>query len=227
MDSQNGPRTQEKPTQISESGGSLLVVGTVPENRFAQVIKWALRQADTASRKQIIVTTMGDEPEIDAYLPSDGGIKPPGEAQIIHITEQKEVNPIGTDSTDEQIPIEVIDSGKIDLIGQKILHTVESFEANNGELDPAELMVSFQKLSDLIDIHGQEGVFRLVHLLNHLFKERSAIALYHLPVERESGVVRQFEPLFDYVIDLRLENGNLEGRFPLRKGEETSQWVSL
>lgn len=227
MDSQNDQNPGETDTDGTDLKGSLLVVGTVPDIRFGEVIQWVLGKSDTPARKRVIVTSSGVNLHIESHLASTLEAQPPEDTQIISLRGKEETSPAEKDFTGHSIPTREIDAHKIDALGQEILQTVESFEAEHGELEPGELVVSFQQLSDLIDIHGQEAVFQLVHLLNHLFEERSGIALYHLPVERESGVVRQFEPLFDEVIELRLQNGDLEGRFSLGETDGSSEWVEL
>lgn len=86
MDSQNGQGPGEHHTDIADMEGSLLVVGTVPDDRFGGVIQWVLGQSETPTRNHIIVTTSGVDPDVESHLASAVEPQRPESYRIIYLT---------------------------------------------------------------------------------------------------------------------------------------------
>lgn len=213
---------------LKESGSSLLVVGTVPDEAFGRVTESLLGDPTEGPRRRLFVTTEDSIPDIRARIPDTSVLSTRQGVRAITISETaRSAAAASSGAGTDAIPITRVDADEIDGLAQEILDKIDEFDRLAAGLQPAELRVSVQPLSTLIDTHGQEAVFRMVHLLNHIVREKKGMAHYHLPVERESGVVKMFSPLFDAIIELRLSGGTLQQRWHLQDPEITSDWVEV
>lgn len=228
METQGPTQFEHALTELKEEGSSLLVVGTVPDQLFGEVTDSLLGDPNSGPRRRLFVTTEDKVADIRSRIPEHSILPPRQGVRVITISETaRSTAATASGSGNDAIPISQVAADEIDTLAQDILENIDEFDRLAAGLEPAELRVSIEPLTTLIDTHGQEAVFRMVHLLNHIVREKHGMAHYHLPVERESGVVRMFAPLFDAIIELRLKDDRLQQRWHLQDPEITSDWVEV
>lgn len=227
MDSQGQTRFDRALEDLDRAGSSLLVVGTVPDDRFSEVSASLLGDPSAGPRRQLFVTTEDGVNQVRSRLPDQSVIPTRQGVRVIAISDMNRSSIRVESSGSEPLPTNRVDGDDIDGLAQTILQTIEEFDRLAAGLQPSELRVSVAPLASLIDRHGQETVFRMIHVLNHLIREKEGMAHFHLPVQRESGIVRMFQSLFDAVIELRLQQGRLEQRWHLQDPETSSDWLPV
>ncbi len=227
MASQGQTRIGQALDELKEAGSSLLIVGTVPEERFGEMSETLLGDPAAGPRRRLFVTTDGRVEEVKERLPEQPLIPNRQGVRVIEISET--VRGSVTVEPDSHVPLPStrLDVMDIDGLAQTILETIDEFDRLAAGLQPSELRMSVAPLARLIDSHGQEPVFRMIHVLNHIVREKDGIAHYHLPVQRESGLVRMLRSLFDAVIELRLQKGQLQQRWHLQDPGTSSDWLPI
>lgn len=227
MDTKGPSQFDRALSELKESGSSLLVVGTVPDRMFGEVRESLLGDPSGGPHRRLFVTLEDKVSAIEDQLPASSVLPPEQSVRVISLADTaRSAAATGVPPTGS-IPLRRVGVEEIDALAQEIMESIDEFERYAGGLEPAELRVSFEPLPTLIDAHGQEAVFRMTHLLNHIVRENDGMAHYHLPVERESGVVKMFSPLFDAVIELRMTERGLEQRWHLEDQELTSEWIPV
>lgn len=227
METQGPSQFDRTLTELKENGSSLLVVGTVPDEKFGEVTESLLGDPASGPRRRLFVTMEDKVSDIRARLPDTSLLPVRQSVRVITISDTARSTAATSGTGNDTIQIQRVATEEIDTLAQSILEKIDEFDRLAAGLEPAELRVSVEPLTTLIDAHGQEAVFRMVHLLNHIVREKKGMAHYHLPVERESGVVRMFAPLFDALIELRLKDDSLQQRWHLQDPEITSDWVEV
>lgn len=227
METHGSSRFTQALSELKEEGSALLVVGTVPDEKFGEVTSALLGHADGGPRRRLFVTTEDKVQEIRSRIP-DADVLPVSQSvRVVALGDVARSTAATQGSGNNTIKIDRIDIDEFDSLAETILSKIEEFEQLAAGFEPAELRVSVDSLTTLIDAHGREPVFRMLHLLNHIIREKQGMAHYHLPVEHGSGIVRMFSPLFDAVIELRLKDDQLEQRWHLQDPEITSDWVEV
>jgi hypothetical protein len=118
-----------------------------------------------------------------------------------------------------------IDEG-LDELGVAISRSIAEFEAASDGLAPAELRVAFDCLPSLTERLDDEPLFRFLHLLNAQVRSVDGMIHVWLPQPRTARLVRLFEPLFDAVVELRV-NGMLTQRWEFRDSDVSSDWFGF
>ncbi|MFB6266024.1 MAG: hypothetical protein ABEI31_00065 [Halodesulfurarchaeum sp.] len=212
---------------LKAEGSALLVVGTVPQEKFGAVTTHLLGDQEGGPRRRLFVTTNDRLDEIRARLPEPPGLPLRQSTRVITITERERSAAAPPIADSAELPTEQVSKGELSALSERILQTIDEFERLAGSLEPAELRVSVDSLTPILDAHDEEDVFRMVHLLNHLVRKKSGMIHYHLPVERESATVRMFAPLFDAVVELRMQDGALQQRWHLQDSDISSEWLPV
>ncbi len=134
--------------------------------------------------------------------------------------------------TDDRTAGELADDDRLarishlDALAAAFLETVDEFEADS-PLDPSELRVCVDSVSELLDAYDTENVFRLLHAMTTRIRRSRGMGHFHLPIDPTDEAVRLYEPLFDAVITLRTNGERVEHRWNLRDRERKSGWISL
>ena len=227
MDTHGSSRFAQALSELKEEGSALLVVGTVPDEKFGEATRSLLGHADGGTRRRLFVTTEDKVPDIRSRIP-DADLLPVSESvRVLALGDIARSSAATAGTGNETVQIERIGTDELDTVAETMLEKIDEFERLAAGFEPAELRVSVDSLTTLIDAHGREAVFRMLHLLNHIIREKKGMAHYHLPVEHGSGIVRMFSPLFDAVIELRLKDDELQQRWHLQDPEITSDWVQV
>ena len=117
--------------------------------------------------------------------------------------------------------------GDLRDLGTAVEEIVESFEANAGDLSPAELRLCFDSVTPLVAGNDYRDVRRFLLGLTETVERVDGMAHYHLPADYDSETVETLEPLFDAVVEVRRDEGELEQRWHLRDPDITTDWLPL
>ncbi|MFB6153407.1 MAG: hypothetical protein ABEJ27_04060 [Halodesulfurarchaeum sp.] len=214
-------------SSLKDEGSALLVVGTVPQEKFGEMTTQLLGDEEGGPRRRLFVTTHGRLDEIRERLPDPAELPLRQSTRVITITERERSAVAQPMADSVELPTEEVSRGELSALSERILQTIDEFERLAGSLSSAELRVSVDSLTAILDAHEQEDVFRMVHLLNHLVRKKSGMIHYHLPVERGNATVRLFAPLFDAVVELRMQEGVLQQRWHLQDSDVSSEWLPV
>ncbi len=122
--------------------------------------------------------------------------------------------------------IEYVD-GTITDLGVAVSTVIDEFDREADGLEPAELRLAFDALPALLAEYDIERVFRFVHVLTNHIKRARGMGHFWLPKDRSSETVRTLAPLFDAVIELRIEGDTLKQRWHFRDLDMSSEWLPI
>ncbi|WP_290818884.1 hypothetical protein [Halovivax sp.] len=120
----------------------------------------------------------------------------------------------------------VIETEMLGVTGAKFVGTLDEFDEES-DLAPSELRVCVDSVSDLVQSHDAENVFRLLHVMTTRIRRSRGMGHFHFPIDREEEAARLFEPLFDAVVELRSGSEGPEHRWHLRDRDADTDWISL
>ncbi|MGM0604466.1 MAG: DUF7504 family protein [Halobacteriota archaeon] len=130
--------------------------------------------------------------------------------------------------TEPSIPDEAIEStDSLAELGIEISAQIERLDDEHGGLPPAALRVCVDSLAPLFERHGDETVFRFLHLLNARIRTVNGMGHVHVPVDRDSEYVRLIEPLFDATIEVRQDDHAVLQRWHLRESGLSTDWLHV
>lgn len=222
---------------LKKRGSALLVVGAVPEDAYHTASRAMLGDGGaTPPRRRLLVTPGAHGHDVVSRLRRTGPVAPETAHVVACADGARSVSSASADSVGTPgatpSPTAGIDAttthvdGGIGELGEAISRAVDSFVAVSGGLDPAELRVAFDCLPSLVERFGEETLFRFLHLLTAQIRSVSGMVHVWLPQPRTARLVRLFEPLFDAVVELRV-NGLLTQRWEFRDSDVTSDWFEF
>lgn len=95
------------------------------------------------------------------------------------------------------------------------------------EVEPGELRLAFDPLEDLLERSELEPVFRLCHVLGNRIRAYGGISHVRLQRPSDDRAVRTLAPLFDGIVELRLDGDRLQHRWQLRDSGCESSWLDM
>lgn len=208
---------------LKEEGSSLLVAGAVPDDKHSQVSRQLLGDPSTGPRTNLLVLTEDRLDGIDARLPHGVDLDGPGGPQIIQVTKSDRSATAAAGPNGAVTPIDRVPADSLDELATTIYETVADLE----DMEPAELRVAIDSLTPLLHLHGEEKVFKVLHLLIHTLKRRQAMTHVHLPVDPDTKQVRLLRPLFDVLVELRWTNSHVQQRWHVSDGDLVTDWLEL
>ncbi len=220
-------RFEDALSTLKETGSALLVVGTVPDETFLRVTSQLLGEGSEKPRRRLIVTTEEKLHSLKNRLPESPYLTPAQSTRIVTLSEPERSAAVASTDESMDFPVESVSKEDLSGLSRRVLVNIEEFERVGGSFQPAELRLSIDSLTALLRANGQEQVFRMVHPLNNVVREKRGMAHYHLPVDRESATARTFAPLFDAIIDLRVHDGDLQQQWHLQEPDLTSEWLPV
>lgn len=119
------------------------------------------------------------------------------------------------------------DDRSLSTLGSNVVGRIEALRSRQGSFDPGELRLCFDSLGPLFVDHDPEGLFRLLHVVTASVRRYDGIGHYHLRVGRDSDHVHLIEPLFDALIEVRVNEGVAEQRWHLLGPDVSSEWLLL
>lgn len=92
--------------------------------------------------------------------------------------------------------------------------------------DPGEIRVCVDSIGQLFDLHDPGEVVTFCYAAAALVEDVKGIGHFHLPVDPDDGRVAALEPIFDLVVELRLQEGVAQQRWRTRDGT-TTDWLPV
>ena len=222
---------------LKERGSALLVVGAVPDEMYVRASTQMLGDPRaTPPRRRLLASPTGNrEREVDR-LERTGPLSYEWARLVNYATECRSAAAVRSPAAESgshpssnssmELETTFVD-GPVAELGSAISNAIEDFDRAAGGLEPAELRVAFDCLPVILSEYDEETAFRFSHVLATQVRSFRGMGHLWLPKERDAGVVRTLEPLFDAVIELRLEDSRLMQRWHIRDAPLVSDWLAL
>ena len=75
--------------------------------------------------------------------------------------------------------------------------------------------------------YDPETVFRFVHIATNQIRGRTGMGHFRLPRDVDERPVRTYAPLFDAIIELRVDVGDLQQRWHFVEESFVSEWLTV
>jgi hypothetical protein len=218
---------------LKEQGSALLVVGSVPEEMFAEASATMLGDptADPPRRRLVVTSESGRERGL-RRLRETGPLS--SEYARLVTRGERARSAAATSSgpgtaggeTGPAPRTHAID-GPLHEVGATVAEVIEEFSLFAGGLDAAEFRMAFDCLTTVLSEYDRETTFRFLHVLLGQVRSVSGMVHVRLPREPSAEVVRLFQPLFDATVELRIDGSTLDQRWRFRDRDLTSDWLPV
>lgn len=212
--------------ELRKNGCALLVVGDVPQDVHAHASRQMLGLNQREKRHRLLVLTDGDYTGASRRLSKTSADFANTTSIIAHKPQSRSAT-TGPHPSLEPISKRELYRADLGDLCLAIHEEIEVVEERMSELNPAGLRVCLSSLLPLLGEHDSETIFRFLHLMSWRAKFSRGIIHVHLPVQRDCSNVRLFEPLFDAVIELRIQGSEIQQRWRLTDGEGMSRWMVM
>ncbi|MGQ4556230.1 DUF7504 family protein [Halobellus sp. GM3] len=136
-----------------------------------------------------------------------------------------DVEPVG--AGDGPADVTTVVEGSIADIGIEIADAIEQFDAVAGGLAAAELRVAFDCVVSLLSTYDEQTVFRFLHVFANNVRLAGGMGHVRLPKPLDSETTQLLAPLFDAVVELRLDGTEAQQRWHFRDSEVASEWLPI
>lgn len=218
-------RFGQRLAELKRNGCNVLVVGT---DGLDAACERLLGESSAGPRYRLFVTT-------DAR-PSSAGAKLAGvqsghygdTAAVVNWEDKFEevANDAGFKNEEDSVfRVRSVESDDLETLRSEIVETVEWFEAEAGDLSPAELRLCFDSMGPLAA--SERDVERFLGGLTETVEQVRGMGHYHLSAEYDSEMVADLESLFDAVIEVRRADERVEQRWHLTDPDMVTEWIEL
>lgn len=212
---------------LKEQGSALLVVGSVPEEMFADASATMLGDSSAdPPRRRLVVAPEPNRNSAIRRLRETGPLSSEY-ARLVTRGESARSTAAASRPLDQVTPRTHVIDGSIRELGTTIADVIEEFDLFAGGLDAAEFRMAFDCLPTLLSVYGRERTFRFLHVMIAQARAVSGLVHFRLPRDIDSEVVRLFQPLFDATVELRIDGAELNQRWHFRDRDLTSDWLPL
>lgn len=209
--------------------------GSSPDVRFENIGRWTpewtriLQCGDLTHRSATAASgTNSGSPFVGSPAGvSDVSLTPSASNQPTANVDSDGVDGSGFDFGRERADASVVVEGSVAELGVEIAGAIDQFDAVAGGLAPAELRVAFDCVAPLLSTYDEQTVFRFLHVFANNVKLVGGMGHVRLPKPLESETTRLLEPLFDAVVELRLDGTEAQQRWHFRDADVTSEWLPL
>lgn len=213
--------------ELKRNGSASLVVGNVPQESYVRVSQRMLGDAgnDHLRRRLLVVPDSDREAAVDRLR--DTGPLDGAHARVVTCNGSSRSARVATTAPRAGGPsIRRVDGSIADL-GVAITQGIHRFEDAAGGLAPGELRVGLDPLPSLLSSSDTASAFGFLHVLTEQIRSAGGMGHVRLPRARDAEIVRTLEPLFDAVLELRLDGYNLEQRWHLPEYDLVSDWLPV
>lgn len=197
------------------AGGNVLVVGSVPDEILDSAGSRLLEGGD----RRLFALFDREVGIVPAQLP------PAAAAEATVLTRATAAERAAGQRTaadgDREVP-----GPAVTEIGDDLEAVRDAIEAELAEGGGA-VRLCVASLRPLVEDREPAAVREYLEPLCEAVRERSALAHYTLPIDRESPAVRAIEPAFEATLELRLDGATSERRWHFRDGGYTTEWARL
>ncbi|MDZ7730745.1 MAG: hypothetical protein U5K37_07225 [Natrialbaceae archaeon] len=110
-------------------------------------------------------------------------------------------------------------------LGAAIVEEIRTVEAR--PVPRKDLRVCMDAMDALLERHGPEPVFRLLHVTTSSIKRARGLGHVHIPKQRSHEWVGLLEPVCEAVLEVRRRDGRSQQRIHLRDRQMSSDWIRL
>lgn len=210
---------------LKQDGCTLLVVGTAPDFVSESVCQDMLGDSSFSTRRRLIVATDGDLSDACARLSTTGDHVDPTTVQVLSFHSTARTATTQSPPQPTAVPVDHVSGSTLTDLGIAVSEAITEFEAQESDLDPAELRVCLDSLTPLAD-YDRKTLFQFLDLLNSRIRRASGMGHMHLPIERDTELVHLLEPLFDAVVELRVKNDQPQQRWHIPDADIQSGWIT-
>ncbi|WP_338737999.1 DUF7504 family protein [Haloplanus salilacus] len=219
---------------LKEQGSALLVVGSVPEEMFAEASATMLGDPNAdPPRRRLVVTSEPGRERAHRRLRDTGPLSPEY-ARLVTRGERARSADAGPDGDGSgpgpgsgAVPRTHVVDGPLHEVGATVAEVIEEFDLFAGGLAPAEFRMALDCLPTLLSEYGRETAFRFLHVVAAQVRSVSGMVHVRLPREPSSEVVGLFQPLFDAAVELRIDGSTLDQRWRFRDRDLVSDWLPV
>lgn len=214
---------------LKERGSGLLVVGPLPQEVYVRASTQMLGDPHaTPPRRRLVAALAGSRDRDVDRLEQTGPLCDEWARLVSYDADCRSAAVAHSSAAGSPDRLETVRvDGSVVELGDALSDAIADFDRASGGLDPAELRVAFDCLPALLAEYGTEAAFRFCHVLTTQIRLAHGMGHFWLPKERTEKTVRQFEPLFDAVIELELDDGGLKQRWHFRDVPLVTDWLSL
>lgn len=214
-------------SELKRRGSVSLVVGSVPHESYVRVSRCMLGESDgDRRRRRLLVVSERDRESAVRRLRTTGPLDGT-HAVVVACNGTARGAAAGTTPMDEDGPSVRRVEGGLDDLGAAITDALDRFEAASGGLAPAELRVGVDPLPDRLGAGATPAAFGFLHAFTHQVRRAGGMGHVRLARERDDTAVRTLAPLFDVLLELRLDGRRLEQRWHLRDRDVVSDWIPV
>ncbi|WP_396612906.1 hypothetical protein ACH9L7_06470 [Haloferax sp. S1W] len=210
---------------LKQRGSALLVVGSVPTELYARASKQMLGAPDESRRRLLVLNSTSAvekrlHPSIERSTEWTRTVRYTALSRGAAAANSHEPSLI-TESCERHV------SGAMGQLGSEVSKDIDEFDTLAGGLDPAELRVAFDCLPTLLSEYDEEQVFRFLHVLTTHVRSRRGMIHVWSPGERDDVINRTLAPLFDAVVELKVDGTEASQRWHLNNVDVSSGWFLL
>lgn len=207
---------------LKSRGSNLLVVGTALESAHRDACDRLLGDVEGVPRRRVLVRTDGAG---GCGLGPRPGASPRTTRVVERVTETRSAATVGR--SDSVFPTTRLDDGGPDDLATAVVGEIDDLVEVAGDPEPAELRLCFDLVRPLLAENDVADVYDALDRITARVREYRGMGHYHLPADPDEQVVRELEPLFDAVIELRLRDGQADHNWKLVDSDVESGWLPL
>lgn len=214
-------------SELKRSGSASLVVGPVPDESYVRVSRRMLgTDGSDRPRRRLLVVPDPERESAVRRLRETGPLDRTHAAVVACDGTARGAAAAAPGDHGDRPPVRRIDGG-LDDLGVAITDAIERFGAATGELEPAELRVGVDPLPNRLGSYDTPEAFAFLHAFTRQVRRAGGMGHVRLPRARDDDAVRTLAPLFDALLELRLDGCRLEQRWHLRDGDLVSDWIGV
>ena len=203
--------------------------GRSPDVRFSDVDRWTpewtrILRCDVDARGSTAAGDPGASATgVGAQTPDAGPETPSGsDPRTADRESRREVSETpGYPGTTTPAP------DSIAKLGVEISTAIDQLNSIAGGLEAAELRVAFDCATSLLAEYDESAVFRFLHVLANDIRRVEGMGHVRLTKPYGAEIVALLEPLFDAVVELRLDGTVPQQRWHFRDSDVTSEWLAV
>ncbi|MFA1611049.1 DUF7504 family protein [Halobellus rubicundus] len=203
--------------------------GESPEVRFTDVDRWTpewtrVFRWDADPRRSAAAESRGNGSDSGRSVGPDTGPNGPG---IGRTNDRGSAPAPGSGRIDGYADAAVTVDGPAAKLGVEVGTAISELSEFAGGLGPAELRVAFDCTTSLLSAYDEPTAFRFLHVLANNIRRVDGMGHVRLPKPLDDETTRLLAPLFDAVVELRLDGTEPQQRWHFRDADVTSEWLPV
>jgi hypothetical protein len=220
--------------ELKRRGSNLLVVGPPSERARSAICRRLLGDSTAGDRRRLFVVTDGESSCVDRC---DGPVTPETVRVVERTTPTRGATvaavagggsvTASTETTTEGAARREVSTDGLGTLAGVINEEILTFLEHTDDFEPSELRLCFDSLTPLVAEHDATDVRRFLDVVTSRVRSCDGMAHYHLAADRRDDAVRDLMPLFEAVVELRVEDGVTEQRWHVTDHGVVTDWLPL